>query len=187
MTVFFSIVTLFLSLAVVIIAALQLLVADNKMRLDLFERRYKVYDATRKFLDSVLREIKFTDTELFEFDAATSDAGFLFGIEIVDQLAAIRERAVHLREAQRNVEQLPAGEQQDWQKHEVNDDCVSLDVELRDGISKTFAPYLEFANVRVRFGPSLHVRRMMLMMLEHKERQRKIRREAALRPRENRR
>lgn len=62
---FFSSVALFLSFAVAIIAALQWRVADNKLRLDLFDRRYKVYDATRKFLGAICREGKFTDSELF--------------------------------------------------------------------------------------------------------------------------
>jgi hypothetical protein len=51
---FFSIATLFLSIAVAIIAALQWRVAHNKLRLDLFDRRYQVYDATRKFLATIV-------------------------------------------------------------------------------------------------------------------------------------
>jgi hypothetical protein len=46
-TPFVSIATLFLSVAVAVIAWQQWRVADNKLRLDLFERRYKVYDALR--------------------------------------------------------------------------------------------------------------------------------------------
>ena len=53
-------------------------VADNKLRLDLFDRRYKVYDATRKFLAVIFREASFTDSQLFEFYAGTSDAEFHF-------------------------------------------------------------------------------------------------------------
>jgi hypothetical protein len=58
-SVFFSSVALFLSFAVAIVAALQWRVADNKLRLDLFDRRYKVYDATRKFLVTIGREAEF--------------------------------------------------------------------------------------------------------------------------------
>jgi hypothetical protein len=46
-TPFVSIATLFLSVAVAVIAWQQWRVADNKLRLDLFDRRYKVYDALR--------------------------------------------------------------------------------------------------------------------------------------------
>jgi hypothetical protein len=54
-TLLFSIATLFLSVAVVIIAALQWRVADNKLRLDLFDRRYKVYDADSQVLGGDLQ------------------------------------------------------------------------------------------------------------------------------------
>jgi hypothetical protein len=46
-TPFVSIATLFLSVAVAVIAWQQWRVPDNKLRLDLFDRRYKVYDALR--------------------------------------------------------------------------------------------------------------------------------------------
>jgi hypothetical protein len=77
MSLFFSIATLFLSIAVVVIAWQQWQVANNKLRLDLFDRRYKVYDATRNFLAVILREATFTNSQLFEFYAGTSDAEFL--------------------------------------------------------------------------------------------------------------
>jgi hypothetical protein len=96
-SVFFSSVALFLSIAVAIIAALQWRVADNKLRLDLFDRRYKVYDATRKFLSVILREANFANPQLFEFYAGTSDAEFLFGPDVTEHLEKIRKRAVHLR------------------------------------------------------------------------------------------
>src|SRR5882724_2482872 len=72
MTLFFSIATLFLSIAVVVIAALQLRVADDKLRLDLFDRRYKVYDVTRKFLIQIAQYNSFDESELVDFAAGIS-------------------------------------------------------------------------------------------------------------------
>jgi hypothetical protein len=46
-TPFVSIATLFLSVAVAVITWQHWRVADNKLRLDLFDWRYKVYDALR--------------------------------------------------------------------------------------------------------------------------------------------
>jgi hypothetical protein len=43
--------TFFLGVAVTIVAWLQWLVARNKLCLDLFDRRYKIYEATQKFVD----------------------------------------------------------------------------------------------------------------------------------------
>jgi len=46
-----SVATVFLSFAVVIIAWRQWRVVRNELRLDLFDRHYKVYEATSKFVD----------------------------------------------------------------------------------------------------------------------------------------
>src|SRR4029453_13479538 len=107
MTLVFSIATLFLSMAVVVIAWQQWRVAKNKLRLELFDRRYKVYDATRKFLAGILRDGRFTNSDLFEFYAGTSDAEFLFGTDVVEHLAQIRKRAVHMQTAQTLYEPMP--------------------------------------------------------------------------------
>jgi len=151
---FFSIATLFLSVAVVVIAALQWRIADNKLRLDLFDRRYKVYDVTRKFLATILREANFTNSQLFEFYAGTSDAEFLFGADVTEHLEKIRKRAVHLQTAQRIFEPLPVGDERSKHVQAAHDDLSWLTDQITE-ITKTFAPYLGFANVRLRFWPSL--------------------------------
>ena len=151
-----TIATLFLSLAVIIIAALQWRVADNKLRLALFDRRYKVYDATRKFLSVILREANFTNPQLFEFYAGTSDAEFLFGADVTEHLEKIRKRAVHLQTAQKIYEPLPVGDERSKHVQAAHDDLLWLTDQIT-AISKTFAPYLGFANVRLRFWPSLKI------------------------------
>ena len=154
MTLFFSIVTLFLSVAVAVIAWQQWRVADNRLRLDLFDRRYKVYDATRKFLATILRDANFTDSQLFEFYAGTSDAEFLFGADVTEHLEKIRKRAVHLQTAQKIYDPLPVGEERSKHVQAAHDDLLWLTDQITS-ISKTFAPYLGFTNVRLRVWPSL--------------------------------
>jgi hypothetical protein len=59
-------------------------IASERLRLDLFDRRYKVFKVTRKFLATILEKASFETRELAEFSLATSDAEFLFGRDIVD-------------------------------------------------------------------------------------------------------
>lgn len=153
MTPFFSIATLFLSIAVVVIAWQQWRVADNKLRLDLFDRRYKVYDATRKFLDMTIGE-EYTDSRLVEFNIGTSDAEFLFEAEVVKYIHEIRRRAVHLWTAQKLFERLPVGDERSRHVQAAHDDRLWL-IDQTTAMSKTFAPYLGFANVRSRALPFL--------------------------------
>ena len=48
---------LVVAISVAVVAWLQWWVALNKLRLDLFHRRYRVYEATRKFLAAILEGI----------------------------------------------------------------------------------------------------------------------------------
>jgi hypothetical protein len=155
-TFLFSIATLFLSVAVVAIAWQQWRVAENKLRLDLFDRRYKVYDATRKFLTGILAKANFTLSDLFEFNTATFDAEFLFGADVTEHLDKIRKRAVHLQTAQRIYDPLPVGDERSRHVQAAHDDLLWL-TEQFTAINKAFIPYLGFANVRLRFWPSLRL------------------------------
>jgi len=148
--------TLVLGVAVAVVAWLQWWVALNKLRLDLFDRRYKVYDATRKFLAGILRDGKFTNSELFEFYAGTSDAEFLFGADVVEHLAQIRKRALHMQTAQTLYEPMPVGDERSLHVKAAHDDVLWLTDQIT-AITKTFAPYLGFANVRLRFWPPLRL------------------------------
>jgi hypothetical protein len=129
-------------------------VADNKLRLDLFDRRYKVYDSTRKFLAVILTEATFTLSQLAEFDIGTSDAEFLFGADVVDYLGQIRKRALHLRTAQTLYEPLPVGDERSRHVQAAHDDLSWLTNQIT-AMTKIFAPYLGFANVRLRAFPFL--------------------------------
>ena len=153
MSLFFPIVTLFLSLTVVIVAALQWRVADNKLRLDLFDRRYKVYDATRNFVAIIIKEATFTDSQLVDLNIGTSDAKFLFGPDIEAYLAEIRKRAVHMRTARQLLEK-PHVSDDELSRHTraEYDDLLWLCEQITE-MTKNFAPYLGFANIRSRSMP----------------------------------
>ena len=92
-TSFLSVATFFLSVAIVIIAWLQLRVARNKLRLDLFDRRYKVYEATRAFLRDSVQTSAQLQHFLSVFNDETSNAEFLFRTDVVNYLAQIRNEA----------------------------------------------------------------------------------------------
>ena len=129
------------------IAYQQWRVARNKLRLDLFDRRYKVYESTRKFLSVIFREARFEDSDLFTFFAGTSDAEFLFDSSVVKYLDQIRNRALDMRTHQKKYELMPVGEERS--KH-IEAELIELNwltSQLRE-MSKVFVPYLGFAHVR---------------------------------------
>jgi hypothetical protein len=138
--------TLIVGLSVAFIAFQQWRVARNKLRMDLFDRRYKVYDATRVFLSVILRDATFTDSDLFTFYAGTSDAEFLFRSDVLDYLAQIRKRALDMRTHQKVYEPLPAGDERSRHVQAEHDQLLWLSEQLT-AMAKTFAPYLRLAHI----------------------------------------
>src|SRR5207248_6642929 len=122
-------------------------IARNKLRLDLFDRRYKVYDATRKFLGTILREATFADAQLFEFSGGTSDAEFLFEPDVVAYLTQIRNRAIDMRAHQHTFAPMPVGEERSRHVHAEHDELLWLTHQLTD-MTKVFSPYLSFSRIR---------------------------------------
>jgi hypothetical protein len=153
-TPFFSIATLFLSVAVVVIAWQQWRVAENKLRLDLFERRYKVYEATRTFLSLIAREATFTDAQFMDFGVVTLDAEFFFKPDVAEYLSQIKMRALDMRVNQRLYEDLPQGDERSRHVEAEHDQLIWLKDQFAE-LPKIFAPYLGFANIRLRVIPPL--------------------------------
>ena len=139
--------TLIVGLAVAFIAWQQWQLARNKLRLDLFDRRYKVYDATRKFLSVILGKADFLDSQLFEFYAGTSDAEFLFESDVVDYLAELRKRAIDMRTHQHVFDPLPVGEERSRHVQAAHDQLLWLSEQITAQKS-VFAPYLSFAKIK---------------------------------------
>jgi hypothetical protein len=144
---FSPIATLIVGLIVGYIAWQQWQVSKAKLRLDLFDRRYKVYDATRKFLAVIMREATFSDSQLFEFYAGTSDAEFLFDADIVDYLSQITKHAIDMRSIHARYQSLPIGDERSKQCDAEQEHLLWLTRQITAS-TKTFSRYLSFSNVR---------------------------------------
>lgn len=138
--------TLIVGLSVAVIAWQQWRVARNKLRLDLFDRRYKIYDATRQFLLVIRRDATFKDSDLFTFYAGTSDAEFLFHSDVVDYLAQISKIALEMRRDHKVCEALPVGDERSRYAQAEHEQLLWLGDQLT-AMSKTFRPYLSFSHI----------------------------------------
>jgi hypothetical protein len=141
--------TFFLSVAIGIVAWLQWRLAHNKLRLELFDRRYKIYEATSKFVDAIVNDAAHdVDSYLNDFNAGTSNAEFLFDTDVLNYIKQIRTRAVGMRTARVLYESQPDGDArtQNIQGYEAD---LSWLIEQSTAMTKTFAPYLGFSNVKI--------------------------------------
>jgi len=68
-----------------------------KLRLDLYERRFRVFDGVSEFLATIYRDADVKIEDLRKFSVSTGEAAFLFGPDISSYLDELRKKAVSLR------------------------------------------------------------------------------------------
>jgi hypothetical protein len=91
-----------------LIAAGQMYIAQQKLRYDEFyrqyERRFAIYDATRKIMARVIDEKpEISGDELNKYESCTRDAKFLFNDEMEDFLREVHSHVVGWRFAQLRI------------------------------------------------------------------------------------
>lgn len=69
----------------------------QKLILDRYDRRLRVYEEVRKILSIILRDAKASYADLLQFRTAVSEADFLFGPEIPEYIDEIYKRGVKLQ------------------------------------------------------------------------------------------
>lgn len=86
--------------------------AQKKLKLDLFDKRFAVYDAARSFILSVMTSGKAQPEEMYKFVAGTRGARWLLNDEIATYFdEQIRRNAVHLQELDADLQDLPVGDE----------------------------------------------------------------------------
>lgn len=92
------------------IASRQWQTARNKLKFDLFEKRFAVYEASKSFLDSIASSGKVKDEELFKFLLATRQARWLLDVELANYLKMdIYKKATEIKIYESDLEAIPVG------------------------------------------------------------------------------
>jgi hypothetical protein len=86
--------------------------AQKKLKLDLFEKRFAVYDAARTFIASVMTSGKAKDEEMYEFLSGTREAKWLLNDDIATYFdEQIWKKAVELQTLDLVLEGVPVGDE----------------------------------------------------------------------------
>jgi hypothetical protein len=88
--------TIIIGILVAYIAYRQYLLANEKLKLDLFEKRFAIYRGLQSFLSDILRESRVTNDRIVQFRIETQDATFLFEDDIPNYLDQVAEKAIEL-------------------------------------------------------------------------------------------
>ncbi len=127
-----------------IIAYRQWRTAQNKLKLDLFDRRFRVYEAARDLLASIMTSGMAQDKEVFKFMSATRETKWLFDPEIAEYLDnELYSKAIDLQTLQAELEGVPVGEER------------SKNVKEQYEIKKWF--YAQYPVLDEKFSPFLRL------------------------------
>jgi len=137
-----------IAILAVYIAWQQYRINRYKVRIDLFDRRYKIFDTLMSLLGHIAQRGDIADEKLNEFLRSTKDSEFLFKKDIPEYLDEIYKNAgvLHRQEEMLKSQPLPRGESRKKvveKRRELFDWFTSQ----FDVARKRFAKYLSFKNI----------------------------------------
>ncbi len=129
------------AIVVTYIAIQQYKLQKNKLRLDLFEKRYEIYKNAEIFINQIVVNGCVDSIEMQTFFLNTKDKYFLFGRDVNEYLNELYKNAIKLSELSFELEALPVGKERN-EKCENKSKLFTYFCEQRKEIAKNFAKYL---------------------------------------------
>ncbi len=123
-------------------AAMAMNTARNKLRLDLFEKRFAVYDAAALVIDATLGN-KVTYDQRFDFMEAIKPARWLFDAEVVEHLDRIFSKVFDVIELNDNINEEPDADQRKSMVLRKKKYVKDL-LDHRETLRSLMTPYLRF-------------------------------------------
>jgi hypothetical protein len=150
-----------LGIATALISWRQYASSREQIRIALFDKRYKVYAAAKRFIATIIRNDRVEDEDLLEFWRDTSDCGFLFPSEVGNLLERIQDAASnkrifarkwkHARELSQPSEEVSVLIDREAIETKILSDFLR-------GLEDEFMPYLDFKEFQVNRTRRIHNR-----------------------------
>lgn len=118
--------------------------AKERLKLDLFEKRYAIYNSVQNYLSKIVHDNLNVDAkDSLRLIAETQAAAFLFGKEIPKFIQALVQKSVQLQNTTRQYEKFAAGDERDKLIDAEEKLFLEFNEEL-NSLRSVFAPYLRF-------------------------------------------
>jgi hypothetical protein len=88
----------FVAVVGAVIAGGQLWLARRKLMLDLYDRRYRIFEGARRLIVEIMREGRAEAKSIYTYRRDTGDAVFLLDSSVVSYLGELEKRAFRLRD-----------------------------------------------------------------------------------------
>lgn len=126
-----------------LIAYWQWRLAQNKLKLDLFDRRFSVYEAARTLLASIMTSGKAKDEEVFKFIFATREAKWLLNASVAEYLdKQLYHKALDLQTLASELEGVGVGDER-TKNVRAQADIKKWFMAQYEVLDEKFAPYLQ--------------------------------------------
>ncbi|HEV2292267.1 MAG TPA: hypothetical protein VGR35_00330 [Tepidisphaeraceae bacterium] len=126
--------------------------AKRKLRFDLFDRRFKVFMATKRLvLSSAANPSKRADlNDMIEFEQTTAEAEFLFAPELVAYLERLRNWTEYVKKVSDYLDSAPALMDEEKYKNLTREEKRLLAVvKVAEGeLNRYFRPYLDLQTAK---------------------------------------
>jgi hypothetical protein len=140
---FWKFLTVVVAVVVAYIALQQFWLVRERLKLDLFEKRFAVFSAARLFLSKVRQHRGVLMDDFGEYRSSVAEASFLFNEDVVDFLNEIDSRALHLWDLQEERNGRPAGSERESFAARIPPELEWLLSQL-SMLNPTFGPYMKF-------------------------------------------
>jgi hypothetical protein len=115
----------------------------DKLRLDLYNKRYKVFDSLKTLLGHIAQQLNVKHKQVYEFKIKTKEAVFLFEEDITTYLDTISQKALDLWADHEKLKNLPVGEERSAKVDETSELFSWLMKQSEVAVDK-FNKYLKF-------------------------------------------
>lgn len=125
-------------------------IEEYKLKLDLYNKRFRIFEETKKVLHKIVQEAHIEIIELRDFRFSTNESKFLFDNEIFQFLEELKTKAINLNHTERNLKDLnnyPVYSQQREEKIRESMELTSWFNFEYDNIESKFEKYLNFKNL----------------------------------------
>ena len=140
--------TPFIAMVATYIAWQQWQTNRQKLNLERYDRRLRVYEEVKKILSIILRDADVSTDDLLKFRTSVSEADFLFGPEIPTYIDQIYKRGLNLWKCNKQYQECVRHKSESYNSKEVVDEMneeLSWLTEQFEPAKELFKKYLDIS------------------------------------------
>ena len=142
---FKNLATLAIALAATVFAGIQVLLAREKFRKDLFDERFKIYKAIEEFLAATIKHTGYDLESMQTFHEKTQTASFLFNEDILKLIEDLKTKAKTLSAIYSEIKEIPTDNMPARLEKAKKREVIFNEVfDMQHKLNEIFSPYLKY-------------------------------------------